>query len=199
MATVTGYASDAESVPAIVSAFDVIGEKLASGSPIPYSPKIREAAHKLTSIIDGEISSLILKTASQEHFIGYPSATDKPRGTQALGTLTGKVEALNSHHEKLRFTLYDDLFYKAIACYFREEHRETVRAAWDKRVSVTGRIWREPLSGRAVRIDEISEIVILPEHNPDPEGYRMAAGAWGAQLFNDERPEDTLRRIRDDE
>ena len=93
--------------------------------------------------------------------ISEPFASEQePKKMGSIGTITGLVETL-SMRRNLRFILYDDAFDRAVTCYIDKEQEELMRDLWGKQISVTGRIYREPYSGKPVEIRNINKITIL--------------------------------------
>ena len=84
----------------------------------------------------------------------------------SIGTITGLVETL-SMHKNLRFILYDATFDRAITCYIDKDQEDRMRNLWGKQVSVTGRILREPFSGKPTEIRNIKKITILSDKSSE--------------------------------
>ena len=110
----------------------------------------------------------------------------------AYGALAGRIQTL-TNRATLRFTLFDDLYDRAVSCYIQEGHEDILRAVWGKRAIVEGLISRDPQSGRPLSIRGVSNIRPIPEENGD---YRKARGILPPPEGAD-KPEDIIRRMRD--
>jgi hypothetical protein len=102
----------------------------------------------------------------------------------------GRVQTLSSRG-RLRFTLYDALYDKAVSCYLAEGQEDIMRDAWGHVALVEGWVTRDPATDRPLSIRGIERVTLLPEG--DPHGYRRARGA----VLGRELPEAIIRRLRD--
>jgi hypothetical protein len=196
-AEIVGYASDINIVERVVCAYETVGRALEMKKPIPYSSSVVKAAEGIASIIDGRISSVEFHTTDDftSCITESPTAIGKPTRINVYGTITGLVETL-SRRQTLRFILYDDLFDKAIKCFFEEDQREMMRDIWDKKVTVTGRITRDAITGRPLEMHDIQNVKIISDR---PQGsFKRARGVIPWREGN-EYAEVIIRRIRDEE
>lgn len=200
IATIRGrtVAGDPEGVTRVSTAYETIGAALATGSPIPYSEPITGHVAALTAVLNDHVRALRLETANQDFTItgsgaNLPSAGNAGRPLISLGAVEGRVQTL-SNRGGLRFTLYDTLDDRAVACYLKPDEEDRVQMLWGRRVIVEGEIRRDPWSGRPTVIRQITEVVPMPEHGPDD--WRAAKGAL-AEFWRDEPAEESIRRIRD--
>jgi hypothetical protein len=195
-ATIVGYSPDHLLVERVVGAYEIIGRALATQAPIPYSALVVKAAKALMGILGEKVTSIDFHILDQNlHISKSTDITERPVTMAAYGTITGVVETV-SKRQTLRFTLYDDLFHKAVKCYFEKSQREMMLGVWDKKVTVTGKILRDASIGRPLEIREIEKVEIIIDQ---PRGdYRRARGIlpWKE---GDEPAEKTIRRIRDEE
>jgi hypothetical protein len=195
VATVQGVCEREGIVERIVDAYGQLGEALASGQDLPFSPGVRRRATKLTEILDSRITSMRFETPDRDVLIAArPSGGLEARPIEfAYGTVTGTVQMLTMRRG-LRFSLYDTLFDRAISCFLTEGREDEMRNAWGKRAVVAGKVGREPEHGRPVVVRDVTEISIV-------EGlaagtYKRARGVipWAE---DDERPEAVIRRLRE--
>jgi hypothetical protein len=123
-----------------------------------------------------------------------PTASGVPAPAPASepGLLEGEVQTL-SKRGRLRFTLYDSIFDRAVHCYVTPDQEDTMRSAWGRRVVVAGQITRDPATGRPTSIIRIREVDLVEV--PPVGSYRRARGA--VRSASEEKPEDTIRRMRD--
>lgn len=194
-AEIIGSSFYTEAVEKIVSAYSVIGNAIENNLPIPYSQKIAHKAREITHVINQKISSIVMGTddglstinRSVEHI-----AQEEIR-EYSFGTVTGTVETL-SKHDSLQFTLYDNLFNKAVHCHLKPEQADQMIDAWDKRVTVAGKVFRDVITGRPYKIVDISYI----ERNDSSAvgSFKKARGVL-RRKNRDELPEVTIRRFRD--
>ena len=194
VAVVRGTSEQPQVVARVVSAYATIGHALASGDPIPYSETVSRYAQAITRVLNGRISSIRFQTETDEAIIASPSATQAARGLDyALGSVKGKVQML-TERTRLKFTLYDAIFDRAVTCYLSEDQRDVMREAWGKRAIVSGRVGRRPDTGHPVVIREIKSVTILEP--PEPGGFESARGILAAGSSG-ETAEQRVGRMRD--
>lgn len=193
---VRGLSEDFDAVERAVRAYAAVGEALQHNEPIPFSPTIQRSAQALTRLLNGHITSLSFTTDTSTHVV-QSVATDENAEQQAKwlvawGSLTGDVGAISTRPQ-LQFTLYDSLFDKAVGCYLNRESERLAREIWNKRVTVTGRIYRRAEDGKPVRIRDVANVQVL---SPTGGDFRRVRGADPWQP-GDELPEVVIRRLRD--
>lgn len=202
IATVRGrtVSGDPEAVDRVSVAYETIGAALTRGDPIPYSERVRHDVAALTSVLDDHVRAVRLETANKDYTIAGDRELPSPplpvrweRPHISLGAVEGRIQTL-SNRRSLRFTLYDSLDDQAVACYLNPGEEDRVRVLLGRRVIVEGEIRRDPWSGRPTAIRQITDIVPLPEREPDE--WQAARGAL-ADVWNGEPAEETIRRIRD--
>jgi len=182
-----------EDVERVVRAYAAVGRALELREVIPYSSRVANAARRLTSVLNGEITSIRFETDSDAATV-TTGASDQSRAyLAAFGAIEGRIETLRSRH-RLSFTLYDSLNDQAVYCSLRPEQAELVRDAWGRRVVVEGWVKREPSTGRPVEISPVENITILPEVVPG--SYRRARGIAPAPA-DAPSTKDLIRRLRD--
>lgn len=195
-ATIIGISQDYVSVERVIGAYEHIGHALETHTTIPYSPDVVKAAKALTDILDGKVTSIELTTPNHTSLITQAAgAFEKPTRTVVFGTVTGLVETL-SRRQSLRFIVYDDLFDKAVKCFFEESQREMMRDVWDKKVVVTGKVVRNSTDGRPIEVREIENVKIISDRPRN--SFRRARGIipWDESY---EPSEKIIRQIRDEE
>jgi len=201
--TTIGAVSDngaGESAKAVVKAYLGVGRGLQEGSAVQFSPKVKAPAEGLAHILNGDVEGLRFETAETELFV--TEAPEKPpkqaRYTSAHGAVTGRVQTLSSR-AGLRFTLYDRLHDRAVACYLDEGQEEMIRGAWDRWATVEGWVTRNAQHGWPVSVRKITAIHSLDSGGgvePDRHAYRRARGAR-PRTQDDLTPEERLRKLRD--
>jgi hypothetical protein len=193
VATICGKADQAEDISRVVHAYAADGHALERNEVIPYSPRVANAARSLTSVLNGNITSIRFETESDEATV-TTATPDQPRAfLAAYGSVEGRVETLRSRH-RLSFTLYDSLHDQAVYCLLRPDQAELVRDAWGRRVVVAGWVNREPTTGRPVELYPVERIEILPEVVPG--SYRRARVVAPAHA-DAPRSDVMIRRLRD--
>lgn len=194
-ATVRGVCDDADAVERVVASYGNIGKAVETGSPIPYSQNVVRKVNELASVINGRVTSLQLVTKAVDVLIASreisETAPQKPR--YSYGAISGTVESI-TRRRGLKFMLYNEVFDQAITCHVSEELKEEMRSIWGKRVTVSGRIRRDPMRGSPVSVTEITSIRTLPDKEPGL--WRRAIGILPLAP-NAERPEVIIRRLRD--
>ena len=196
-ATARGESEDEETVSEVVREYMVIAHDLQSHRRIGYSMKLRRHARALVSVVKvkPKVRAIRFLTAEDDVTIGSEDRNDQPRPAllRAYGAIEGRVQTLSSRRG-LAFTLYDSQFDKAVSCYLRDGQESLIEDKWNHPAVVEGIVSRDPITGRPVAIRHITGVTRLPD---SIEGdYRDARGIF-KMLPDDERPEVTLRRLRD--
>lgn len=196
VATVRGIYHDADAVEKVVSAYGIVGKALNEGRQIPYSTEVVKSAYAITSVLNGEITSIRFSTDEIDASISAPiveEATDLRR--PSIGVVTGLLDAIWT--KPLRLGVYDQLFNRIVHCYLERdqlEQREKVREAWGKRVSVIGMIKRDYETGRPMEVRQVKHIEVLEDSSP--HSFRQAKGVFTWSI-GDESAETMIRRVRD--
>jgi hypothetical protein len=194
-ASVRGIYHQAADIERVVRAYGIVGTSLEQNQPIPYSEEVARQAMAITSILDGKVTSVKFVTEDHTASISKPFIEEHEDIDRrySFGTVTGVIETI-SLRGQLKFTLYDSLFDRAVACYLDREQQERLRDAWGKQVSVTGWIFRDPDTGRPTAVHGIKGIAILDEVAPG--SFERARGVipWRE---GDDLPEVVIRRVRD--
>jgi hypothetical protein len=191
--TIRGEAEQTEDVERVVHAYAVVGRALERNEVIPYSPRVAKAARSLTSLLNGNITSMTFETEAVASTVTTGSPDQSRAYLSAFGAVEGRIETLRSRR-RLSFTLYDSLNDQAVYCSLRQEQAELVRDAWGRRVIVEGWVKREPTTGRPVEINAVEGIHILPELEP---GQYRRARAIAPASPNAPSTEEVIRRMRD--
>lgn len=196
--TVSGRAEREEPVLRVINAYETIGQSLQMSNPLPFSMAVVREARAIVNLIDSSITSIRFETAQKEAII-Y-GVFDVQRGSTlkpmtAFGTVKGRVQAI-SNRNKLRFTLYDAVFDKAVNCYIDENQQAILTDIWNQTVVVSGRITRQPDTGQPINVREVTAIdPVLPAVLG---GYRRARGVL-AGMGQTQRAEESTRQLRDGE
>jgi hypothetical protein len=205
-ATVRGSSRRPQLADQVVEAFGVAGEALEQHRPLPFSDRVRRRAYGIQQLVKGSILAVRLETPFSDALLTngqhdeidtlspLPLEEYRPRGlTHAYGQILGRIQTL-TNRGGLRFTLYDPIFDKPIACYLHEGQEDTMRGVWGRKVTVKGLISREPYQKRAVVIRNITDISVLDENIPG--SYRQARGVVPVEE-DEKKPEDVIRSLRD--
>lgn len=195
--TFRGSATTPEVVGDVVSAYIEVGRTLYRGDVI-REPEISAAAKRITAILNGRVPSVRFETADDEVVISSaptpPPAAIKEGVTGGYGAVLGRVQTL-TNRGSLRFTLYDLLHDRAVACYLQERQEGIMRNAWGSIALVAGWVGRDPATGRPTTIRRIQDVQLRPEGAPGE--WRDAIGALSHLGRPDESAETTIRRLRD--
>lgn len=196
--SVIARSDDVEAVDRIVRAYDEIGEALSRKEPVPYSPTVASHAYALAALLNGKITSMSLETRLHtfkvtEAAVIDTGLPDKENRRPALGELRGEVGAV-IRRPRTQLTVYDQLFDRGVPCYLADEWRDRVNSLLGQRVAVTGLLYRDPLTGRPVKMRDIVSINVINTPSGD---FRSARGVipWRP---GDEPAEVTIRRLRDE-
>ena len=193
VATIRGEAEQVEDVERVVRAYAVVGRALERHEVIPYSPRVANAARRLTAVLGGKITSIRFETETDTSTVTEGAADQSRAYLAAFGAIEGRIETLRSRR-RLSFTLYDSLNDQAVFCSLRPDQADLVRNAWGRRVVVEGWMKREPTTGRPIEINPVEAIDVLPE--VEPGSYRRARAVAPARPGSPS-VEDAIRRLRD--
>src|SRR4051794_26634668 len=164
--TVRGIAEDPETVERVVRAYTVVGRALAQHQMVPYSPAVAKSANQLLELLGDDVTAIRFETAEDEITIDSREGSSNGRAlTGAYGAIGGRVEVL-SRRRGLRFTLYDALSDRAVSCYLADGQDELMRDVWGRRVTVSGWVSRDTITGRPVSIRDITDVTPLTEVLP---------------------------------
>ena len=192
--TLLGESDNPAAVEGVVEKFEIVGAGLSEHDDLhKFTKQVRDAAvdvRNLTATTD----YVRLETPDSDYTI-FPNGhtPGRPAPTVAIGAITGRVQTL-SNRGGLRFNLYDVLHDKAVACYLASGQEEQMREAWGRRARISGRVFREAVTGRPIAIRKIMDVEILSESKPG--SYREARGAVPWQPGYP-MPEDIIRKLRD--
>ena len=199
--TLEGKASDEADVERVVRDYEIIGRHISNGTS-DYAPtgfangkkRAMKAAYAIRDFASsGAVEYWRFETESDDFTI-YPIDAAPPHASSSIsiGEVTGRVQTL-SNRGGLTFTLYEDIYDKAVACYLQSGREDIMREAWGRRANVIGVIKRDAI-GKPMEIREIADVELLAEVPPD--AYKQARGAipWKP---GDMRPEEVIRKMRD--
>jgi hypothetical protein len=193
-ATFRGVYADTMVVDHVIGAYEQVGDAMATGQEIPFSETVRKHATELTDILSSKITALRFETQTQEYLVSGKIKGQKSEPIKyTYGTVKGTIETLTKHRQ-LSFTLWDSLFDKPIHCYFKESEEENMRNVWGKKAIISGKIGRQPETGKPLVVREVR--YVRPLEDVEPGSYKRARGSlpWGR---DGESPEDMIRRLRD--
>lgn len=196
-ATIIGIAENPGAVESVIHAYEDVGVALQYGGPINYSSTVRRCALALPKVLNGHIQSIVLETAEKDALILSASAVQnvgqKAGIIYSWGSVRGRVETITSRRG-LRFTLYDSLFDRPVACYLHPDQKEKMLNIWGRKVSVSGQIGRYADGGRPKVIRQILEITTQPD--VPLSRFEDARGILSPYLSG-EKPEEIIRSLRD--
>ena len=199
--TLEGKAADEADVERVVRDYEIIGRHMSNGTS-DYAPAIfakgkkraMKAAYAIRDFaVSGTVDYWRFETESDDFTI-YPIDATPPRASSSIsiGEVTGRVQTL-SNRGGLKFTLYDDIYDKAVECHLQSGREDIMREAWGRRANVIGVITRDAI-GKPTSIKEIANVELIAE--VPPGDYRQARGAipWKP---GDMLPEEVIRKMRD--
>lgn len=190
-----GYSPEA--VERVTASFLEVGQALQFRHPIPYGPEVQEEAAALADVLRSGVEAVRFETAVADAIVTEPLLADPPAPPPtfrpARGSVRGRVQTL-TNRRTLRFTLYDLITDRAVACYVRPEDEEKMRGIWGEIADVEGLVSRDPLTGRPVAVRQVTAIRLVP--TGESHGYRRARGA-SPRRAGQSRAEDRIRRLRD--
>ena len=207
--TIGSLSKDQAAVSTVVRAYADIGSALEAGRLPNYPKHILQPAQRLAALPNGRISSVRFQTPEFDAIISsHRRESDedehagrewhgRPRRRWSYGAVEGRIQTLSSR-QALTFTLFDSLNDKAVTCYLTSTSKDRIGRPladyWDKRAIVTGKVYRDPVTHRAITIREITGIRVIDDYAPGQ--YRRALGVDRASP-EDPAPEAFVRQIRD--
>jgi hypothetical protein len=194
VATFRGIYPDMLVVENVIGAYEEVGDALAAGREIPFSEIVRRHATALTSVLDDKVTSIRFETPNHDYLISGKVTEGKSEPIKfTYGTVKGTIETLTKR-KQLSFYLWDSLFDKPVHCYIKEGEEDNMRFAWGKRAIVSGKIGRQPQTGKPIVVREVRYVRVVEE--AEPGSYRRARGSlpWGR---GGETPEEMIRKLRD--
>lgn len=106
----------------------------------------------------------------------------------SIGSIEGRLESINIHGTP-QFTVYDAVTGRPVRCYFSESDLARVSIAIGRKVTVSGRLRRDP-EGRPQQMRPVEVFGVIDE--PPAIALRDAAGMFGEM----DDPEHYMERIR---
>ncbi|MGH2458773.1 MAG: hypothetical protein ACRDIY_07895 [Chloroflexota bacterium] len=193
-ATIRSDAADEEAIERVVQAYATVGRSLASHTAIPYSSDVARYARDIVSVLNGQVTSVRFETPDEDVILYSRSdrETNPERYLLAYGAVEGTIQTLTSRN-RLRFTLYDSLFDKAVSCYVEEGREQIMLGVWGRRAIVEGLISRDAQTGRPVAVRQIRDIRVVLR--PESASYRQARGI--APADESISAEAAIRKLRD--
>lgn len=107
-----------------------------------------------------------------------------------VGSVVGRVQTLQGRG-RLRFTIYDLLYDRAVSCYLQQGQEEVMRGAWGRLVEVEGEVSRDPVTDAPISVRKVTRVT--PFDDPSPGAWREARGA----VTTPDAAEDIIRELRD--
>ncbi|MGH2443750.1 MAG: hypothetical protein ACRDFX_11405, partial [Chloroflexota bacterium] len=175
--TFAAIADDEQVLQSITDGYETVGKALRDRKPPPYTRAVDEPASVLSHLIRTNVTSLRFETAREDIVITDPLKALAPAPRHSLGAIRGRIETVTQRRH-LRFTLYDSLNDRAVACYIREDQQEPLRTLWGQRAVVEGVVSRDPETGRPLAIRDIQAIVPLAD--VEPGTFTKARGVWAS-------------------
>lgn len=177
-----------------------IGQALGRGDRtlLHATQALQNASVKILGVLNGRVPSVRFETADDEVTISVlpQHPDDSPArvpSAGAYGAVMGRVQTL-SNRGGLRFTLYDQLYDRAVSCYLQEGQQDIMRDLWDRIALVKGWVKRDPATGRPTSVRRIRDVIQREEGRLGD--WRDAAGVL-AFTGSKEPAEITIRRLRD--
>ncbi len=188
-----GFAEDTGLVEKVVTGYAVVGQALATRTAIPYSEKVTKPARALTELLNGKIPSLRMETPTTESTVEINYNPDRPyKPSIAYGRLKGRIKTI-SLRSGIFMTLADALFDNAISCYLKAEQEDLAREYWGKKVFVSGKISRNPETGKPYSVKEVTNIEIFESK---PGGFGRAKGV--IELEDGQTSDSVIEKLRNE-
>ncbi len=194
VATFRGVYPDMLMVENVIGAYEEVGDALSTGKEIPFSETVKRHVAALTSVLDDKVTSIRFETHDHDYLISSKVTGEISEPIKyTYGTVKGTIETLTKR-KQLSFYLWDSLFDKPVHCYIKEGEEDNMRFAWGKKAVVSGKVGRQPQTGKPLVVRDVRYVRVVEE--VEPGSYRRARGSfpWGK---GGETPEEMIRRLRD--
>jgi len=195
--------SNAKAVPNVVRGTIAAAAAYRRNELSKLTPEERKPLDSLARLVNGSIKEVRFHSSTEAEAITrvakeQPGDTDAEpviasRGPQH-GSVVGYVSTLSSQSAGLRFTLRDRRTGRGVLCHFGPAFKEAARQVWDGLVRVEGLVRRDPQTGDAIAVNEVS--AIEPVASLGREDFRRARGAT-RHLVGVMTSEEAVRRVRD--
>jgi len=188
-----------EAIERIVRSYLEVGQALERRTTIPFRDTVQREALAIAAVLRTGVDAVRFETAEADAIVRDPptvaarGAPPAPKAEPAYGAVTGRVQTLTSRN-RLRFTVYDHMYDRAVSCYLIEGQEPMMRQMWDRVATVEGTVTRDAITGRPLTVRRISSVTPLQE--AEPQAYQNARGAL-PHSSDDPSPEDLIRRLRD--
>lgn len=184
-------------VEQVVRNYLEVGQALEAHTTVPYSPRVTKEASGLAALLRSGVEGVRFETAESEATVReiappVQAATPERRQHESFGAVSGRVQTLTSR-SRLRFTLYDRLYDRAVSCYLAEGRESLMREMWDKLATVEGVLTRDARSGRPLAVRNITRVTRVEE--AAPQDYIKARRVLPLGP-GDPSPEEAIRRLR---
>jgi hypothetical protein len=107
-------------------------------------------------------------------------------------SVDGKLDVVNVHH-RTKFSVFDDLHYREVRCYFPDSLFDAVKKNLSKRVTVIGQVRFDATTDRPISIT-VEDIEPLDEDEMKP---KLFSEMNPINITGDVSSEDYVRRLRD--
>jgi hypothetical protein len=177
----------------IATQFLGLGTALNLGQPGQFSQDAFRSGQKLLSAASAGVR---FETPESEvvvmpgQLVRYAEA--RPQVRHSLGSIRGTVQTL-SRRKGVRFTVYDVMFDKPVSCYLALGQEDMIKNYWGQRVSVSGRISRDGVTGIPLAVRSITSISL--SEPSEPGSWRKASGVLKGVF--EKTPEVLVRELRD--
>ena len=186
-------------VASVSSAYIDVGRSLERGVLPPFSKLVQEEARELISVINRGVEAVRFETPDADATIrrlelaleAAPIVEATEPQPAAYGGVQGRVQTLTSRG-RLRFTLYDTLFDKAVSCYLEQGQEDIMRDVWGRVAVVEGTVSRDSVTGRPQVIRAVRNVTVVRETSPD-----SYASTRGILPRGEAEPEIAVRALRD--
>ncbi len=193
---IEGVHANTSKVREVVSAYDDVGNSLANGKTVKYSYNIKRQIDELTSPLNGRITAVQFKTAKGDfkiHGPDFPRQTPAIRSNVVYGMVKGRVQTITTRN-KLQITLFEHLSDKPVYCHLEPRMKSEILKHLDEVVLVSGRVERNPSTGMAKSVRDVTAIERAP--NVESGSYKKTKGVL--DWIGDEPAEDLIRKMRDE-
>lgn len=166
---VKGVSGAIDLIERIVEAYGVTGQAIGAGMPIPYSDAVAKPARAITEVLNGHIKSVGFITDNYKTVVTEPQGYDFDKAEEpkavSLGVVTGVVRAIWYSEKKITLAVHD-AFNRVVYCRLGVEHKQIARDVGDRRVTITGLIERDPVTGLISGIRDVADVEISEDAIP---------------------------------
>lgn len=160
---------------------------------MPFPTPVREALAAMLNTLTDDAPAFEAGTPRKRARLSRIQLKVSEKRDITWGTVSGIADGIDKH-ERLQFTLYDDVFDNPVHCTLSTDVSQLgLTELFGRRVEVTGLITSNPDTGLIRSITQIDDLRVIED--PDAN-YEAARGIWKDWVSTEDERLEALRRVR---